>query len=279
MVESVRLMVERNIDLFGVLKVHRNATIEEIRRAYHYLALRCHPDKPKTNGLDFNLIRTAYEILSDPPLRKQYDDLICAYSKNSSKPRKKKPAPVGALQRKLKEKERQLPPTLAKIEKLREDGVKQRRTLEERTLEEAPRVTTSIYDLPLLEIPDFSTSPQFTARLKYKQRPDVDIDESTIMEIMSIFGKIKKVELLESDDHYAYARIQYEDPDALDAATGYDYSRAQKWDGTRVRKLASLLRSCNKEFGLGGDQWTDNPVVNAILNQYVQSVSDKKESC
>lgn len=94
---------------------------------------------------------------------------------------------------------------------------------------------------------------------------------------MSIFGEVKRVELLDTDDRYAQARIHFDDINALNAATEYDYSTAQKWDGTDVRKLASLLRSCKKDFGPEVGEWTNNPVVNAVLDKYVQSISDKKK--
>lgn len=160
---------------------------------------------------------------------------------------------------------------------LREEGIKKCRLLEEKKFAETTSANTSIYDLPLSEPLNFETRPQFTARLKYKHRHEVNIDESILAEIMSIFGEVKRVELLGTDDRYAYARIHFDDINALNAATEYNYSTAQKWDGTDVRKLASLLRSCKKDFGPEGGKWTNNPVVNAVLDKYVQSISDKKE--
>ena len=48
------------------------ATIDEIKQKYKILAQRCHPDKGGDEN-QFKQIKLAYEILSDPVRRKQYD--------------------------------------------------------------------------------------------------------------------------------------------------------------------------------------------------------------
>ncbi|MGE4554992.1 MAG: molecular chaperone DnaJ [Candidatus Paceibacterota bacterium] len=59
-------------DYYKILGVDRNASQEEIRKAFHKLAHQYHPDK----GGDpekFKEINEAYQILSDPVKRAQYD--------------------------------------------------------------------------------------------------------------------------------------------------------------------------------------------------------------
>ncbi|CAL8089577.1 unnamed protein product [Calicophoron daubneyi] len=62
---------------YKVLGLERNATDEDVRRAYRRLALRWHPDKnpdnPKEAEKRFKEISAAYEVLSDPEKRKIYD--------------------------------------------------------------------------------------------------------------------------------------------------------------------------------------------------------------
>jgi len=59
---------------YHLLNVDKNATPAEIKKAYHGLALRLHPDKnPGANHEQWIEIQTAYEILIDPAKRKIYD--------------------------------------------------------------------------------------------------------------------------------------------------------------------------------------------------------------
>jgi hypothetical protein len=59
---------------YRLLRVERSATAAEIKKAYHSLALRLHPDKnPEANPEDWIEIQTAYEVLSDPSKRRIYD--------------------------------------------------------------------------------------------------------------------------------------------------------------------------------------------------------------
>ncbi|MBW2120992.1 MAG: J domain-containing protein [Deltaproteobacteria bacterium] len=63
-------------DYYEVLGVSRNATDEEIKKAYRKLALKYHPDRNKGNKEAeerFKEINEAYAVLSDKEKRKQYD--------------------------------------------------------------------------------------------------------------------------------------------------------------------------------------------------------------
>ena len=67
-------MAER--DYYEVLGVGRNASPEEIKRAYRKVALQHHPDKnpgDKTAEEKFKEASNAYDVLSDPEKRKIYD--------------------------------------------------------------------------------------------------------------------------------------------------------------------------------------------------------------
>lgn len=62
-------------DYYRVLGVSRDATAEDIRRAYRRLARRYHPDV--NSGIDararFGELSDAYEVLHDPEQRARYD--------------------------------------------------------------------------------------------------------------------------------------------------------------------------------------------------------------
>ncbi len=62
-------------DFYATLGVAKGATAEEIKKAYRKLALQYHPDRNKTREAEekFKEINQAYEVLSDPQKRGQYD--------------------------------------------------------------------------------------------------------------------------------------------------------------------------------------------------------------
>ncbi|MDD5110121.1 MAG: molecular chaperone DnaJ [Patescibacteria group bacterium] len=60
-------------DFYETLGVGRSATPEEIKVAFRKLAHQYHPDKAGGNAEKFKEINAAYQVLSDPDKRKQYD--------------------------------------------------------------------------------------------------------------------------------------------------------------------------------------------------------------
>ena len=66
-------------DYYHILEVDRNASAEDIRRAFRRLALQYHPDHNPENikGAEakFKEINEAYEVLSDDENRWRYDSL------------------------------------------------------------------------------------------------------------------------------------------------------------------------------------------------------------
>jgi molecular chaperone DnaJ len=61
------------MDHYSTLGVAKNATPEEIKKAYRKLASQHHPDKGGDTHM-FQTVQEAYETLSDPNKRQQYDN-------------------------------------------------------------------------------------------------------------------------------------------------------------------------------------------------------------
>lgn len=60
---------------YNILGVSPTASTDDIKKAYRALAMRHHPDRnPNSNAeVRFNAIKKAYELLSDPKMRAEYN--------------------------------------------------------------------------------------------------------------------------------------------------------------------------------------------------------------
>ena len=74
---------------YEVLGVDKNATDDDIKKAYRRLARKYHPDlnrdDPKAAEVKMREINEAYDALKDKDKRKQYDSTLDATPKRSSK--------------------------------------------------------------------------------------------------------------------------------------------------------------------------------------------------
>ena len=63
-------------DYYEILGVSHSTSEEDVKKAYRKLALRYHPDRnpgDKTAEERFKEVSEAYQVLSDPDKRSQYD--------------------------------------------------------------------------------------------------------------------------------------------------------------------------------------------------------------
>jgi curved DNA-binding protein CbpA len=59
---------------YEFLQISPNADQDTIHRVYRFLAARLHPDNPETGDAEkFHLLKQAYDVLSDPTRRAEYD--------------------------------------------------------------------------------------------------------------------------------------------------------------------------------------------------------------
>jgi len=65
----------KNLDYYEFLQISPNADSDTIHRVYRFLAARFHPDNPTSGDPEkFFMLKTAYDVLSNPDTRSKYDD-------------------------------------------------------------------------------------------------------------------------------------------------------------------------------------------------------------
>ncbi|HZZ99662.1 MAG TPA: DnaJ domain-containing protein [Candidatus Paceibacterota bacterium] len=69
-----------NKDYYNILGVQRTASQDEIKKAYRKLAHEFHPDKKTGDEAKFKEVNEAYQVLSDPQKRSNYDNFGFAYN-------------------------------------------------------------------------------------------------------------------------------------------------------------------------------------------------------
>lgn len=67
-------------DYYQILGVPRTASSEEIKKAYRKLAHQYHPDKKGGDEARFKEVNEAYQVLSDPKKKSNYDNFGFAYN-------------------------------------------------------------------------------------------------------------------------------------------------------------------------------------------------------
>lgn len=264
-------IVEGGIDIYKELDVSPRASALEISKAFRKKALQFHPDKNQSPEAaeKFQLFSVINDILQDADLRAQYDNLRnrpavskdANWHQQANEFKHKLQRAEMALKR---EKSARNSATEADVAKLEMKGLKLRYVFQLK--QKQAKEYVSFRDLPQRvdeqTITGFSASA--TVEVKWKEKAkDALISDSVLSGIMSIFGPVTASHIGSGDGRYAGGTVTFQHAKDAARAASHNYKEsAALWDGTKYRKLASLLRGCTVVSG-------SDPRVDAALQQYI----------
>lgn len=263
-----------SLDIYEEFGVPENASSREITKRYRTLALKYHPDKnPTKEARDkFDLVSLIYSVLIDSQLRHHYDNVrknlirhIGVSEEALQQIRKfreelEKAEAAGKAQRKN-------PKNSSgdiQLEQLRLEGLEYRRHFQQKHASTPGYVSFRelISDGPFTHFLEADPCTKVTVRWKYKS--EAQIDDGLLQEIMSRFGNVLSGCVDKCDDLYCQGTVVFESDEAASEAVHHDYRKsATLWDGTRVRKLASLLRECKLQLALS----YENEYAESLIRQ------------
>lgn len=240
------------VDIYAELGVPRDASTKDISRQYRQLALRYHPDKNSSADAaeKFHWYSTIHSVLAQSALRRQYDEIYDARQNADAAA----PPKVAMFREQLRRAEAELAQKRTKksqtnVENLKMKGLRLRR---EHELARQARKYVSYADIPVKRsVNDFVANDNVVSVVwKKREEATAQIDSSALTQIMSVFGDVVLASVESGGDRYARGSVEYGDMASARKAAAHDYRKsAHLWDGTPVRKLASLLRDVQPRSG------------------------------
>lgn len=199
-------------DLYELLGILPDSSEKDIKRAYRKKALQCHPDKNPDDPLAaqaFHKLSDAYEVLTDPEVKKAYDQVLKA--RQAQVIRNKQ---LDAKRRKLKDdleaRERQAQETafqtvverlseeekLAReIERLRREGSRVLEEEQERLSREIRGEKSRPSVVPPSE-PNQTSTQNESVKLKVRWKDDNAYDQEKLRQIFAKYGDVGEVIVL-----------------------------------------------------------------------------------
>jgi len=213
-------------DAYTVLGVEAgpNASEPEIRKAYRKRALSCHPDKvndPKLKAgaeAEFDRVKKAYELLSDPEARRALDALLKAESA-----RRERDAGQDAKRRKMREdlekREKQAATEHNEVEQAKMRLQAELERLRKQNATKRKQANSAEHEASAADRPAGPADPQLAKTLKVTWvRACGNYTVEQLKAAFSDFGVIEDVVLRDGKKKKGVALVVFETPEAAELA-------------------------------------------------------------
>ncbi len=261
--KDIDYLKSNNLDIYQLLEIPNDAQDVTIRKAYRKQALIYHPDKnPSPSAAEkFHSISLSLKVLTDKPLRSEYDNWLSSKKLESLRTEK-----LDASRRKMKDDLERAESDAnsqgftwnkrtatestnrfgAELERLRQEGAQKRREFEKQYLSKFDS-DEQLSKRAKSAVSNDSTQLDFTVKVRWKIKEGIsDLFNADILSgIMSVFGEVESANILPrgSESRYDTGLVKFKSKSCAIEAVNHDFSRKSlKWEGTSYRKLSGLLR-------------------------------------